>query len=84
MLATYPQPEPLKIPHPSRYRRRASLSLSELYAARTHDREKYAQRMNRDPEGFKAKRRAIQLRYLQRERLRDISRRPGVEVELVF
>jgi hypothetical protein len=87
MLAPYPQPEPLKVPRPSRYRRRAGLSLSELYAARTRAREKYARAIARDPEGFRAQRAAIQRRYDQKQRDkkgRDHSRRPGVEVELIF
>jgi hypothetical protein len=77
------EPELVKETPPANCRRSA-MSLQQLYAARTHDREKYARRMDRDPEEFRAKRRAIQLRYLQRQRLRDNSRRPGVEVELVF
>jgi hypothetical protein len=46
--------------------------------ARTRDRIKYARRMERDSQGFRSQRCAIQARYYQRQRRR------GVHVELVF
>jgi hypothetical protein len=56
--------------------RRARLSPEALERARAKDRIKYARRMERDPHGFRAKRREIQNRYYRRRR--------GVQVELVF
>jgi hypothetical protein len=59
--------------------RRATLSPQQLERARSKDRIKYARRMARDPNGFRAKRCAIQARYNQGQR----QRRRGVQIDLV-
>ena len=46
--------------------------------ARALDRAKYARRMERDPGGFRAKRRAIEARYRQNKNLSSL---PGVQVD---
>ena len=82
----YPQPELLKEEQssPTTSSRQALMNLHQLYAVRTRAREKYARRMQRDPEGFRAKRRAIQRRYYYRQRPWANPSRPGVKVELIF
>jgi hypothetical protein len=45
--------------------------------ARALDRAKYARRMERDPEGFRAKRRAIEVRYHQKK----LAKHTGVVVD---
>lgn len=58
---------------------RAAMSPEQLALARSRDRIKYARRMERDSQGFRAKRREIQNRHNHRRR-----RRPGVHVNFVF
>jgi hypothetical protein len=50
--------------------------------ARARGRAKYARRMARDPEGFKAKRRAIDVRYRLKKKRAEHPK--GVHVELVI
>jgi hypothetical protein len=60
--------------------RRADMSPQQREKARSKDRIKYASRMARDPNAFRAKRRKIQKRYYHRHSLK----KPGVHVNLVF
>jgi hypothetical protein len=54
------------------------MSPEQLEKARSRDRIKYARRIERDSQGFRAKRCAIQARYDRKQRRR------GVHVDLVF